>query len=80
MQSTFYRVGDSAINFDNIQFVNKVKREQGIYFEVYFAGSDQPLQINGSTPGGKALLNWWENMVPVLLDGTEEPSTFKLPR
>ena len=74
MQNQFYRVGNFAINFENVLYVRKVNGERGTYLEVYFAGKDQPLPITNNTPGGgiEAWLHWFEEMIPALPDGTED--------
>jgi hypothetical protein len=65
-------MGDHAINWNNVLYVRRTKQESGGYaFSVYFSGRENPLPFYPSSPEGKALLNWWENRVPELQDGTE---------
>jgi hypothetical protein len=79
MSSKFYRLGNYAINFENICYVERIafKKEEP-KLEVYFAGTDQKVSIVENTPEGKALLNWWENMVSMLPNGTEKAESIKL--
>jgi len=67
----FSRLGEFAINWNNVLYVRKIQRSGGGYFEVYFSGLAQPLKFDASKPEAKALLNWWENHVSELTDGSE---------
>ena len=72
MSQNYCRIGNLAINFDTIQYIERKKGENGFYFHIHFVGTEQSRSINEDTPEGKALLNWWQSTVPVLLDGTDE--------
>ena len=71
--SKFYRVGNYAINLENVNYIERIafKKEEP-KLEIHFVGTDKVVSIEERTPEGKALLNWWENMVSALSDGTED--------
>jgi hypothetical protein len=71
MQNQFFRIGDYAINWDSVQFVRKVKGDNGFYYHVFLIDKKDPLSFVESSPEGKALLHWWENSVSALQDGSE---------
>ena len=71
LNSQFSRMGEHAINWNNVQYVKIAKQSNGYAFNVYLVGRESPLIFHASAPEAKALLNWWENHVPELQDGTE---------
>lgn len=77
MSQNYHRLGEFAINFDAIRYIQRIKGDNGFYFHIYFVGSDQPVMINENESEGKALLNWWQNTVRELPDGTEKASSFR---
>ena len=71
LNSQFSRMGELAINWDNVLFVKRAKQSNGYAFSIYFSGRESPQMFHASAPEAIALLNWWENHVPELQDGTE---------
>jgi hypothetical protein len=81
MNNQFTSMGDYAINWNNVLYVKRTKMDNdGFAFAVYFSHQKEPLQFYPGAPEEKALLNWWQNTVRALPNGTEKASAFSMNR
>ncbi len=63
MQNSFVRLGNTLINQDHITYINKLKREDGQYYEVYVAGKDEAQwRFDESSIEGKSIKLWFDDL------------------
>ncbi len=63
---TFKHLGQKTINLDHITYIDKVKGENGNYYNLYTAGRLEWLfQFKEDSTEGKALRRWLEIVSPL---------------
>ena len=70
IQPQFVHIGDLIINLANITYITKRKitenGKEDTRISILLIGEQQPIEFWASKPGGQALLEWWEKVVPEL--------------
>ena len=73
MNNQFISIGDYAINWSNVTYVNRTLNKRGGYnFTVYFTHQIESITFSPGDPEIKAILNWWQHNVTAQPDGIEE--------